>query len=238
MTAPLLDVQGARIAYGDLTAVWDVSLTLRAGTTCALVGRNGAGKSTLLLGIVGLLPLKAGTLELDGEDLTHVPSHRRTSRGIALVPEGKRVFRDMTVRENLLLGGFSRRGRSGETQILEGAFARFPALAPRQDERAGALSGGQQQMLALAQALVSEPRVLLLDEPASGLAPAIVEEVYAAIEDLKAEGISIVLVEQELDKVLGGIADDVVLVDSGRVVLAGAAADLSLEQLTAGASLG
>ena len=226
-----LEVSGLQLGYGDLTAVWDASFEVREGSICALVGRNGAGKTTLLSGIAGLLPAKAGTVRLLGQDVGRQSTQKRVRNGLTLVQEGRRIFRSLTVQENLELGAFAQRG--GERKALfDEMYERFPALAQRPGAKAGALSGGQQQMLAIAQALVSRPKVLLIDEPSAGLAPVIVDEVHAAIRQLKADGLTIVLVEQLIEDVLGNIADDVVMLEGGRVVLSAPASSLTVEDLS------
>lgn len=232
----MLEVTSARVAYGDLTAVWDVSLTASVNRTTALVGRNGAGKSTLLSAIAGLLPLSRGTISLDGVDLASTPAHKRAAAGVALVQEGKRVFRDMTVKENLVVATYARSGGDAHAEI-ERVLDRFPALKTRLSDRAGALSGGQQQMLAIAQALISEPKVLMLDEPTSGLAPKIVSEVLETIAGLKGEGLAIVYVEQNMANVVSGLAEDVVVIDQGRVVLSAPADSISSVELEKAAGL-
>jgi branched-chain amino acid transport system ATP-binding protein len=226
-----LEVSELQLGYGDLTAVWDASFSVTEGSICALVGRNGAGKTTLLSGIAGLLPAKAGTVRLLGEDIGRRAAQKRVRSGLTLVQEGRRIFRSLTVQENLELGAFARRG--GERKALfEEAYERFPALGQRKGAKAGQLSGGQQQMLAIAQALVSQPKVLLIDEPSAGLAPVIVDEVHAAIRQLKADGLTIVLVEQLIEDVLDNIADDVVMLEGGRVVLSAPASSLTVEDVS------
>lgn len=236
--AEALEVRNLRVGYGDIVAVWDMSLTLRRGTICALVGRNGAGKSSFLKGIAGLLPAMDGSITLDGVDLTKVKPHKRAKAGLAFVPEGKRVFRDMTVRDNLLIGAYNDRTSASPNDLVEAMFDRFSALAGKRLDYAGSLSGGQQQLLAIAQALISDPRVLLLDEPSSGLAPLIAGEIEDLIQSLRDEGMSIVLVEQVMENVLRGLADDVVLVERGRVTMSARAADIDFEQLVAATALG
>lgn len=232
MSEALMTVDGLRAGYGDMIAVWDMSLQAKPGRVTALVGRNGAGKSTFLNAVAGLLPVRAGSITLSGTDVTRLPAHERVSHGLALVPEGKRIFRAMTVRANLTLGQFSGRSKGTESQaIMAEMFDRFPALGQRPDALAGSLSGGQQQMLTIAQALTSRPSVLCLDEPSSGLAPIVVDEVFEIVRDLRAEGYAIVLVEQQVEAVLNGIADDIVIIDQGRKVLADEAANVSLEEI-------
>jgi branched-chain amino acid transport system ATP-binding protein len=232
---PVLEVSRLRLGYGDLIAVWDVSLRLLAGQTTALVGRNGAGKTTLLSGIAGILPVKAGNVVLGGHDITKVPSYRRVQHGLGLVQEGKRVFRRLTVRDNLMLGlracGVRKSQMSGR---LDRLYTDFGMLGERAHTLAGSLSGGQQQMLAIATALASEPRVLLVDEPSSGLAPVFVDQVFEILEKLRDSGMAILLVEQLVEEVLDGIADDVVVLEQGRVTVADKAVNLSAEAIARG----
>lgn len=226
----VLEVRGLRVGYGDLTAVWAADITAAAGRTCAVVGRNGAGKTTLLKGIAGLLNTDDGAVLLDGADLSGLPAHERARRGLALVQEGKRVLRSLTVQENLRMGLFARtrrrRGSRGDRGAFDEVFERFPVLAERRSQLAGDLSGGQQQMLAIAQALIIRPKVLMVDEPSSGLAPIVVQEVFDVITGLKQEGIAIILVEQLVEDVLSDVADDVVVLEGGRVVNSGEAATI------------
>jgi len=224
-----------RVGYGDLIAVWDVSLKLTAGQTTALVGRNGAGKTTLLSGIAGILPAKSGNVLLGGSDITKVPPFQRVKHGLGLVQEGKRVFRKLTVRENLILGLRAcgiRRSQMGER--LDGIYSNFAMLAERPHILAGSLSGGQQQMLAIATALAAEPRVLLVDEPSSGLAPVFVDQVFEILDKLRDSGMAILLVEQLVEEVLGGIANDVIVLEQGRVTVADTAGNLSAEAIARG----
>ncbi|MDN5855020.1 MAG: ATP-binding cassette domain-containing protein [Actinomycetia bacterium] len=201
----------------------------------ALVGRNGAGKTTLISGVCGLLPLRSGRVCLRAEDVSAVPSWRRVGRGMAVVQEGKRVFRDLTVRENLLLGLRGRGVKRSEFDGgLEALYDRFAILGERQSQHAAELSGGQQQMLSIATALASRPQVLLVDEPSSGLAPVFVDDVFECLEGLRDEGIAILLVEQLVEEVLGGIADEVVVLERGRVTLRDAAANLSVDDVARG----
>ncbi|GAA0566189.1 ABC transporter ATP-binding protein [Actinomadura welshii] len=229
---PKLEVSGLSVAYGDLVAVWDASLTLRPGSVTALVGRNGAGKTTLLSGICGLLPIRSGTVALDGEDIGSLPPWRRVARGLSAVQEGKRVFRDLSVRENLVLGlrGGGVRRAALNTE-LDALYERFPILGERRAQRAADLSGGQQQMLAIATALAARPAVLLVDEPSSGLAPVFVDLVFECLERLRDDGLAILLVEQLVEQVLGGIADEVIVLERGRVTLRDSAANLSVEDV-------
>lgn len=231
-STPLLSAEGLQVGYGDLVAVWDASIEVQSGRIVSLVGRNGAGKTTFLLGIAGLLNPAKGSVTLEGDDITKMPPYRRSSRGLSLVLEGKRVFRDLTVRENLVLAAPTRRqDRRDLNERIDEMYERFPALKHRQQKPAGDLSGGQQQMLAIAQSLMCRPRVLMLDEPSSGLAPVVVDEVFDLLTELKQEGLGIILVEQLVAEMLGGIADDIVVLDGGRVALSGPASSMSIEQL-------
>jgi branched-chain amino acid transport system ATP-binding protein len=237
MSKPLLVAKGIRSGYGDITAVWDVSATLEASTILGVLGRNGAGKSTTLRALAGLNRVIEGSITLDGVDVTAAPAHSRASLGIALVAEGKRIFRLRTVEENLVLGAYCLGIRRRKLEArLQRQYDRFPVLGERRLAQAGSLSGGQQQMLAIAQALMSEPRVLLLDEPSAGLAPVILNEVLVAIESLRQDGMAIVLVEQAIDVVLS-VAQDVVVLEFGRVALAGSTTDPDLRRAIEGTYL-
>jgi branched-chain amino acid transport system ATP-binding protein len=200
-----------------------MTMRLETGKIEVVLGRNGVGKSTLLSTITGLVPISSGRISFEGQDISDVSTHRRARDGIALVQEGKRVFRQLTVVENMMLGTINRslKRRERHEYCVELLTSRFPALSGRLNDRAGALSGGQQQMLAIAQAIASEPNVLLLDEPSAGLAPAVASEVFARVHDLRAFGLTVLLVEQLADLALE-VADHVTVIDSGRVADQGA----------------
>jgi branched-chain amino acid transport system ATP-binding protein len=215
--------------YGDLRAVSDVSLSVRSGSVTALLGRNGAGKTTTLRAISGLNGIFSGSVALDGVVLNRLAAYRRARLGIAYVQEGKRVFRSRTVAENLELGTYASRSRRHTRQVIEELYERFPMLAARRATPASALSGGQQQMLAIAQALVPQPDILLLDEPSAGLAPAIVGELVDLVRDLKARGLGILLVEQAVEFALA-LADDVIVLDLGRKVHSASVGDAGLRE--------
>ena len=227
-----LELSGLRLAYGDLVAVWDVSMELHTGKITALLGRNGAGKSTLLSGAAGLLAPARGAVFLHGQDISSASAWDRTRKGLCLVPEGKRVFRGLTVRENLTLSlraaGVKRTVVHAE---LERITERFPVLRDRMRVAAGSLSGGQQQMLAIASGMAARPSVLLIDEPCSGLAPVFADDVFDILLKLRDDGIAILLVEQLVEAVLDGIADDVVVIEQGRVTIADSAKNLSAKHL-------
>lgn len=222
-----LELNGLATGYGDLRVVGEATLRVDPGTVTALLGRNGAGKTTTLRAISGLNPITAGTATLDGADLSRMPAYRRTRAGIAYVQEGKRVFRSRTVEENLLLGAYAGRSPQRGRELIGQMYDRFPMLAERRRRLAAQLSGGQQQMLAIAQALVAEPTVLLLDEPSAGLAPTVVADVLDVIRDLRTQGLGILLVEQAVEFALAA-ADQVVVLDLGRTVHSGRAGDPGL----------
>jgi branched-chain amino acid transport system ATP-binding protein len=219
VSEPLLTVDSLSAGYGDLRAVWDVSFTVAPGQILAILGRNGAGKSTTLRAISGLNPLMGGSIRFAGEEVGRLKAHVRARRGIALVQEGKRIFRKRTVEENLVLGG----SQLGETRTelnrrLEAMYEQFPALSSFRQSRGGALSGGQQQMLAIAQALMAKPSLLMIDEPSGGLAPVVVAEVMQSMRDLAKAGTAVIVVEQAVREV-AAIADRVLVMSVGRVVL-------------------
>jgi ABC-type branched-subunit amino acid transport system ATPase component len=217
----VLELRDAVAGYGDLTVLQGLSLTLREGAVEVLLGRNGVGKTTTLAAISGQISLWEGKLELEGKEITKQTAFKRAGRGVALVQEGKRIFRQRTVRENLMLGTYTRRlSRSERHAICEEVMERFPILKERADQPAGGLSGGQQQMLAIGQALAARPRILLLDEPSAGLAPTIITEVFEQIRKLRSEGMTILLVEQLAEQALA-VADHVTVIDSGQIVKSG-----------------
>ena len=224
----LLAVERLDVRHGLLQAVRDVSFTVDEGETVALVGANGAGKTTLLRTIAGAHRPAGGRVVFDGADITNVPAHERVRRGIALVPEGRRLFPGLTVEENLLVARGN--GRRGPWDV-ESVFEVFPFLAPRRKVRAANLSGGEQQATAIGRALMTNPRLLLLDEVSLGLAPRVVDDVYASLAALQEAGTTMLLVEQDLGRALR-VATRVVCMLEGRLVLEGAAGELSREQVT------
>ena len=217
--AEALTLSGIDVLYADSHVLHGVSFTLRAGRVLALLGRNGAGKTTCMHAIVGFLPPRGGDIRLFGESLSRLSPEAISRLGVGLVPQGRRVFPSLTVRENLVVAGQSRQ-RAEKTWTLDRVLDLFPSLRERQPQHAGSLSGGEQQMLAVGRALMGNPRVLLMDEPSEGLAPLIVAEVGRTIARLKQEGQSILLVEQNV-KLAFDLADDVVVLNTGRVAFAG-----------------
>ena len=222
----MLKLDSFKVSYGAIEAVKGVSLEVRSGEVVTIIGANGAGKSTLLKSIVGLEPVARGRIFIDGQDVTYVPSHRRVGLGVAMSPEGRGVFADQTVRENLMLGAYSRRKDPAAVEAaIEREFKRFPRLRERQHQLSGTLSGGEQQMLAIARALMSEPRLLLLDEPSLGLAPLIIKDIFDAIRQLRSSGLTILLVEQMAKQALG-VADRAYVLETGCITLEGSGREL------------
>ena len=228
----MLDVANVRAGYGAINVLWDVSLRFDAGRLTTIIGPNGAGKTTLLRALLGLVPVSQGEIRLAGQRLDGTPTWRMADAGIAMVPEGRMIFRDMTVEENLVMGAFARAHRAHVKPRLDAAYAMFPRLAERRRQLAGSLSGGEAQMVAMARALMSDPRILIVDEPSLGLAPIVVAELFNILARLKAEGRTIVLVEQNTAQAVG-VADHVYLMQGGRVVLSQAAGEVRLEDLHA-----
>jgi branched-chain amino acid transport system ATP-binding protein len=226
----MLEMNAVRAGYGAINVLWDVSLNVARGEVTTIVGPNGAGKTTLLRAIMGLLPLQRGQIVYDGASLAGVPTWDLPERGIAMVPEGRMIFRDMSIEENLMLGAFPKARRGAAKTQLEEVFALFPLLKERRALPAGTLSGGQAQMLALGRGLMSSPQLMLIDEPSLGLAPVVVQEVFAILARLKAEGRTIVLVEQNTNMALR-VADQVYLMQGGKVTLSARAADVDVETL-------
>ena len=237
MTA-LLEVKDLELAYGQVAVCRGISLRLDRGEIVALIGANGAGKSTTLRAIAGLLPPRAGTIIFSGKDVTTMPSYERSKLGIALVPEGRRVFPFLTVRENLELGGFNVRNDAAKIrQRLDGVFAMFPRLSERSGQNAGTLSGGEQQMLALGRAMMSEPQLLFLDEPSLGLAPIVVQDIFQKIRAINAAGTSVLLVEQNARHAFETASRGYVL-QTGSVIASGSCAELKANPRVQEAYLG
>ena len=225
MTASLLELRQVAISYGGIRAVKGIDLSVARGELVCLIGANGAGKTTTLKGICGLLPLRDGTIVYDGNDITGRPAFELVRRGLAMVPEGRGMFGALTIEENLTMGAYARSDRDGVRRDAERAYALFPRLQERRRQTAGTLSGGEQQMLALARAMMSKPRLLLLDEPSMGLAPLMVQKVFETILTVAKEDVTILLVEQNAKLALD-VADRGYVMESGEVTLAGKAADL------------
>jgi branched-chain amino acid transport system ATP-binding protein len=221
----MLEVANLQVAYGAAPAIWDVSIAVARGELVCVVGPNGAGKSTLINVIAGLHRARGGSIRFDGQDITQLASHRFCATGIAIVPEGRRLFTGMSVRDNLELGSFLPQAKAHRAASLEQVLALFPALKQKLPSAAGSLSGGQQQMVAIGRALMSRPQLLLLDEPSLGLAPAVVLDMFKAIRDINAAGTSVLLVEQNVAMALQ-VATRAYVLEEGRTVAEGTPGEL------------
>ena len=226
----MLEVNNLRAGYGTINILWDVSLRMAVGKVTTIIGPNGAGKTTLLRAIMGIIPVTAGVIAYSGQPLNDAKTWDLVERGLVMIPEGRMVFRDMSVEENLLMGAFPKVRREAATHNLERGYRLFPKLRERRKQLAGSLSGGEAQMLAMARGLMSEPQVLLIDEPSLGLAPVIVQEIFGIIEALRGEGKTIVLVEQNT-RLAVKASDHVYLMQSGKVVLSQASHEVELDKL-------
>ncbi len=231
----MLDVRNINVYYGNIHALKDVSFTVNTGEIVALIGANGAGKSTTLKTVSGLLRSRTGDITFNGKSIAHTEPYKLVSEGLAHVPEGRRIFLQMTVMENLEMGAYTR--RDGMKEDIADVFARFPRLKHRKNQVAGTLSGGEQQMLAMGRALMSHPKLLMLDEPSMGLAPILVQQIFDIIKELHKAGTTILLVEQNAEMALA-IADRAYVCESGRIVLSGTGAELAASDSIKRAYLG
>ena len=220
----LLEIENLKVSYGGIQALRGIDLNIRQGELVALIGSNGAGKTTTLKALAGLLNCTASKLHYDGKSLQHIPVHQRVSAGMALVPEGRGIFARLTVMENLQMGAYTRSDDANEND-LDRMYELFPRLAERRTQLAGTLSGGEQQMVAIARALMSRPKLLMLDEPSMGLAPMMVVKIFETIRDISAQGVSILLVEQNAKLALE-VAQRGYVLESGAITLSGAASEL------------
>ena len=233
----MLEIQHVTAGYGHFTALWDVSLRVDAGEAVAVVGPNGAGKTTLLRVISGLIPTRSGTFGVEGTSLTGLAAHQIVAHGIAHVPEGRRLFPALTVADNLKMGAFLPAARAHHAESLERVYSLFPVLAERRTQRAGSMSGGEQQMLAIGRALMSRPKLILLDEPSMGLAPVMVLRLFDLIRRVRAEGYTILVVEQNVRQVLK-LVDRAYLLEVGRIRMEGRAAELAEQDFVRKAYMG
>ncbi|MBQ1182591.1 MAG: ABC transporter ATP-binding protein [Phascolarctobacterium sp.] len=233
----MLRVEDINVYYGAIHAIKGISLEVNDGEIVALIGSNGAGKSTTLRTISGLMKPKTGRIMYDGEDITGVPAHKIVGKGLCQVPEGRHVFANLTVLENLELGAYLRTDKEGIAKDMEMVFEKFPRLLERKDQLSGTLSGGEQQMLAMARALMSRPKLLLLDEPSMGLAPLLIKEIFNIIKEINASGTTVLLVEQNANMALS-IADKAYVLETGRITLSGTAAELASSEEVRKAYLG
>ena len=227
----MLEVKDLQVFYGVIQAIKGISFEVNQGEVIALIGANGAGKTTTLQTITGMLNAKAGHVIFEGKDITRVPGHKIVGMGMAHVPEGRRVFANLTVYENLKMGAYSRKDKNEIARNLEMVYKSFPRLEERKNQSAGTLSGGEQQMLAMGRALMSNPRIILMDEPSMGLSPIFVEEIFHIIEEISSKGTTVLLVEQNAKKALS-IADRAYVLETGTIALSGDAKELmSNEQI-------
>ena len=221
----MLEVKDLEVYYGMIQAIKGISFEVNKGEVIALIGANGAGKTTTLHTITGLLSPKKGSVMFEGKDITKIPAHKIVSMGMAHVPEGRRVFADLSVYENLKLGAYTRKDKENLNKDLESIYERFPRLAERKNQSAGTLSGGEQQMLAMGRALMSHPKLIVLDEPSMGLSPIYVNEVFDIIQSINRDGVTVLLVEQNAKKALS-IANQAYVLETGKIVLSGDAKQL------------
>ena len=222
----LLEVKNLEVYYGVICALKGISFEVNEGEIVSLIGANGAGKTTMMQSVVGLIPKKSGTVIFDGKDITKTPCHKIVELGMTQVPEGRRIFQELSVYENLMMGAYTIREQQKFKEDLESIYERFPRLAERRNQIAGTLSGGEQQMLAMSRALMIHPKLLMLDEPSMGLAPILVDQVFSIIKELHEAGTTILLVEQNASKALE-IADRAYVLETGSITLSGTGIELS-----------
>ena len=233
----MLEVKDLQVYYGVIQALKGISFHVNQGEVIALIGANGAGKTTTLQTLTGILSPKSGSIVFEGKDLTRTPAHKIVEMGMAHVPEGRRVFADMYVYENLLLGAYTRKDKAEIAESLASVYKRFPRLEERKGQRAGTLSGGEQQMLAMGRALMSRPRIILMDEPSMGLSPIFVNEIFDIIREVSESGTTVLLVEQNAKKALS-IADRAYVLETGSITMDGKAEDLLNDEAVQKAYLG
>ena len=233
----MLEVKDLEVYYGMIQAIKGISFEVNKGEVIALIGANGAGKTTTLHTITGLLSPKEGKVLFEGKDITKIPAHKIVSMGMAHVPEGRRVFAELSVYENLKLGAYTRKDKNNIEADLKSVYERFPRLAERKNQAAGTLSGGEQQMLAMGRALMSQPKIILMDEPSMGLSPIFVNEIFDIIKEVSESGTTVLLVEQNAKKALS-IADRAYVLETGRITLEGKASDLLHDESVQKAYLG
>ena len=233
----MLEIKDLCVNYGVIKALKGISFEVNEGEVIALIGANGAGKTTTLHTITGLLSAKSGSIILEGKDITRTPAHKIVKMGIAHVPEGRRIFQNLTVLDNIRLGAFTRKDKEGIAKDIEMVYDLFPRLSERKTQIAGTLSGGEQQMLAMGRALMSKPRIIVMDEPSMGLSPILVSEIFDIIESIRKQGTTVLLVEQNAKKALS-IADRAYVLETGKIVLSGKAIDLINDESVKKAYLG
>lgn len=233
----MLEVKDLEVYYGVICALKGISFEVNEGEIVSLIGANGAGKTTTMQSVIGLLPKKAGSVTFNGMDITKTPCHKIVHAGMTQVPEGRRIFQELTVYENLLMGAYTNKDQQKFKDDLETIYARFPRLAERRNQIAGTLSGGEQQMLAMGRALMCHPKLLMLDEPSMGLSPLLVDQVFELIKDINKDGTTVLLVEQNAGKSLA-ISDRAYVMETGKIVLSGTGAELAASEMVRKAYLG
>ena len=233
----MLEVKDLEVYYGVICALKGISFEVNQGEIVTLIGANGAGKTTTMQSVVGLIPARLGSVMFDGKDISKTPCHKIVHLGMTQVPEGRRIFQELTVYENLLMGAYSIKDQSGFKNDIEAIYTRFPRLAERRNQIAGTLSGGEQQMLAMGRAIMSHPKLLMLDEPSMGLSPLLVDQVFEIIKDINRDGTTILLVEQNAGKSLA-ISDRAYVLENGQIVLSGLGKELAESELVQKAYLG
>ena len=233
----MLEVKDLQVYYGVICALKGISFEVNEGEIVTLIGANGAGKTTTMQSTVGLIPAKSGHVIFDGHDITKTPCHKIVHLGMTQVPEGRRIFQELTVYENLLMGAYSIKDKSGFKNDLDAIYTRFPRLHERKNQIAGTLSGGEQQMLAMGRAIMSHPKLLMLDEPSMGLSPLLVDQVFEIIKDINRDGTTVLLVEQNAGKSLA-LSDRAYVLENGSIVLSGTGAELAASEMVKKAYLG
>ncbi|MBQ3492274.1 MAG: ABC transporter ATP-binding protein [Oscillospiraceae bacterium] len=233
----MLEVNDLQVYYGVICALKGISFHVDEGEIVSLIGANGAGKTTTMQSIAGLIPKRAGSVLFEGNDITKTPCHKIVHMGMTQVPEGRRIFQELTVYENLLMGAYTNKDQQSFKRDLESIYERFPRLAERRNQIAGTLSGGEQQMLAMSRAIMCHPRLLLLDEPSMGLSPLLVDQVFEIIKDINRDGTTILLVEQNAGKSLA-ISDRAYVLENGKIALSGTGAELAASEKVRKAYLG
>ena len=233
----MLEVKDLQVYYGVICALKGISFHVNEGEIVSLIGANGAGKTTTMQSVIGLLPKKAGSVTFNGTDITKMPCHKIVHAGMTQVPEGRRIFQELTVYENLMMGAYTNKDQQKFKEDLETIYARFPRLAERRNQIAGTLSGGEQQMLAMGRALMCHPKLLMLDEPSMGLSPLLVDQVFDLIKDINKDGTTVLLVEQNAGKSLA-ISDRAYVMETGKIVLSGTGAELAASEMVRKAYLG
>ena len=233
----MLEVKDLQVYYGVICALKGISFEVNEGEIVTLIGANGAGKTTAMQSVVGLIPKRSGTVTFNGSDITKIPCHKIVHLGMTQVPEGRRIFQELTVYENLLMGAYSMKDKSAFKTDLDAIYTRFPRLAERQNQIAGTLSGGEMQMLAMGRAIMSHPKLLMLDEPSMGLSPLLVDQIFEIIKDINKDGTTILLVEQNAGKSLA-ISDRAYVLENGSIVLTGTGEELARSEMVRKAYLG